>query len=142
MSNDRRIAGDMLEKAKIAVTTERGQQHGSTYDSFRMIADMWSIYIMNRIEAETGVQPVGIHLDASDVAVMMGHVKEARVAWGDAQNADHYIDHAGYVALAGMLNATDYPAVKKAAFNAVADALASEQDGEPIPEFLTKKDHS
>lgn len=101
MSNDRRIAGAVLQHALNAVTRERGASHGEIEPSFDMIGEMWSVYINNVIHRATGIAPnPRVHLRGVDVIRMMGQLKQARAVWGDEGQPDHYIDEAGYAALA------------------------------------------
>jgi len=79
--------GGLLDRAKELVTNDRQNTHGQPEDSFRRIADLWSGYLT-----------VGIH--EQDVAVMMALVKVARIM-ENPQNADNWIDGAGYFACGG-----------------------------------------
>lgn len=102
MSDDRSIAASTLDKALKAVTTERGNQHGSAENSFEMIAQMWSVYLNHAAKSRTG-EDLRVSITAFDVAQMMTTLKQCRAVYGDPQNMDNYVDGAGYQALAGMI---------------------------------------
>lgn len=89
----REIAASILHTASKIVSSERKNQHGDAENSFHMIAALWRAYLTGRPG----------EIDARDVAHMMALLKIARSVHGDASHADHYVDAAGYAALAGML---------------------------------------
>jgi len=101
----RQIAGQILETAAKTVMTERGTQHGDAENSFRMIGEMWMAYLRNtwKRRAATGSEIKDLTIEPVDVANMMVQLKQARSVYGDGTNLDHYVDAAGYTALAGML---------------------------------------
>lgn len=74
----------------------RLKDHGHTNRSFGMIADLWTNYIAHTftIRGETKLYP-------HDVAKMMALIKVARSVYGDSH--DNFVDGAGYLALAAML---------------------------------------
>lgn len=128
MSNDRVIAGAILDRAKKLVTKERGVEHGSIEESFNMIAEMWSVYINNAVQRATGIAPnPRIHLSGVDVLRMMGQLKQARALWGSGDNADHYIDEAGYASIAAAyVGASIVPSVPPAKAEKIPSFLGSE----------------
>lgn len=101
MSNDRSVAGKILDDAKEAVTKTR-TGHGDTQASFEMIGALWNVYLAHMHRARRTPQ-----IRAEDVAQMMVHVKQARALYGDPSNLDNSTDAAGYSALAGMLAAPE-----------------------------------
>lgn len=103
MSNDRRVATAILTRAGKLVGTER-TNHGDVAGSFEYIAEMWSAHINHAMVVRTGIPNVPeVRLDARDVLLMMTDVKRARAIYGDATDAENYVDGAGYLGLAGML---------------------------------------
>ena len=77
---------DILEKARQCVCGDRDMQYGSPEESFKRIADYWSLYIDKPISPQ-------------DVAIMMILFKVAREENKD--KADNWIDIAGYAACGG-----------------------------------------
>lgn len=80
---------DILDGAKKCVCEDRESQYGSPEDSFKLIAELWTVYLDYRLS------PV-------DVAIMMALLKLARIASGRFK-ADSYIDACGYIACAGEI---------------------------------------
>jgi len=74
---------ECLDGARSAVS-ERGISYGKAEDNFALIARMWSAWL-------------GVPVTAVDVAIMMGHVKDARLK-NTPDHADSWIDKAGYAA--------------------------------------------
>jgi hypothetical protein len=72
-------------------------KHGDTQKSFAMIGELWSIYLRYAWNGRNSVTIL-----PHDVAVMMSLLKIARAA--HANDADNYVDQAGYTALAAMLH--------------------------------------
>lgn len=92
------IAGDLLREAAEIVDGARNQTHGDKERSFCLIADWWTRYLASRgLGAQEG-------LSAADVAQMMVLMKMCRGLQGEPIR-DHYIDMAGYAAIAGELTA-------------------------------------
>lgn len=96
--DQRKIAESVLEQALHQIKT-KGQTHGDASASFKMIGQMWDVYIQHVIASrpDTNILP-------HDVAHMMSMVKIARSLYG--YHFDNYVDEAGYAALACMLNPT------------------------------------
>ena len=85
----------ILETALKAIST-RGDEHGDLEESFTMIAKLWETYIGNVMVVR------GQHrLDGRDVAQMLLMLKIARAVYGTGM--DHYVDEAGYAAIAAAL---------------------------------------
>ena len=90
-------AGGFLRSAAEIVDGARNQTHGDKERSFEAIATLWGAYLSSRKDPSAALTP-------RDVAWMMVLVKIARSTWGDASISDHYIDAAGYSAIAGELS--------------------------------------
>lgn len=86
----------ILDSAKEIVTGERERQYGKPEDNFRMIGNLWEIYLKARCLDSNG----GLDILPEDVAMMMSLLKIARIASGNYK-ADSFIDLAGYAACAG-----------------------------------------
>jgi hypothetical protein len=80
---------DILEKARQCVCGDRDMQYGSPEESFKRIADYWSLYIDKPISPQ-------------DVAIMMILFKVAREENKD--KTDNWIDIAGYAACGGEVS--------------------------------------
>ena len=80
---------DILDKARQCVCGDRDMQYGSPEESFKRIADYWSLYIDKPISPQ-------------DVAIMMILFKVAREENKD--KADNWIDIAGYAACGGEVS--------------------------------------
>lgn len=76
----------------IRVLGHRGETHGSFRRNLAHTAALWTAYLG------------GVPIMAADVAIMMTLVKASRVKCGDQGAEDHYIDMAGYAAIAAELN--------------------------------------
>ena len=86
----------ILDSAKEIVTGERERQYGKPEDNFRMIGNLWEIYLKARCLDRDG----GLDILPEDVAMMMSLLKIARIASGNYK-ADSFVDLAGYAACAG-----------------------------------------
>ena len=95
---DRSTAVIVLDSAKATVMSERGNQHGNAQSTFDSIGAMWSVYLAGRYPKHN--VPI---MSAYDVAQMMVLLKVVRASQGDIKHHDHYVDAAGYSALAAML---------------------------------------
>lgn len=76
----------ILQLTERAIMRDRNMTHGKPEDTFKMIADLWSVYLR-------------IKVTPSDVAIMQGLLKIAR-SKHNPTNADNYVDLAGYAACA------------------------------------------
>lgn len=81
----------LLDMAKAVVCGERENQYGSPEDSFRAIADYWTVYLR-----QTGNLPEHRELTSEDAAIMMILLKVARQA--GRGKLDNWVDIAGYAA--------------------------------------------
>ena len=82
-------ASEVLATASSIVTGDRNHQHGSPERSFEQIAGFWSQYL-------------GIPVSPVDVCQMMVLLKIVRSKCGSPID-DHFIDAAGYSALAAEM---------------------------------------
>lgn len=80
---------EILETAARIICGERMDQYGRPEDSFKTIADYWSLW-------------KGVQFTPHDVAMMMALLKVARVQTG-TQKDDSYVDLCGYAAIAGEI---------------------------------------
>lgn len=100
--NEGNAAADLLQQAAKIVGSERGQQHGDVERTFEMVGQLWRTYLDHaRHVAATKGQTE--HISAFDVAQMLILLKLVRALYGDRNNSDHFVDAAGYAALAGAL---------------------------------------
>jgi len=82
-------ATDMLVIASQIVASDRANSHGDIHESMKMLSAIWSAYL-------------GVKITSEDACNMMVHLKQVRAKTGK-KVADHYIDAAGYAALAGQV---------------------------------------
>lgn len=80
---------EVLEAALRCVCGDREQDYGSPENNFKKIAEFWSTYL-------------GYKIEVTDVAAMLGLLKIARIASGNAKD-DNWVDLAGYAACGGEL---------------------------------------
>lgn len=83
-----------LDEAKAVVCNDRENQYGSPEDSFKLIAKLWSAYLIN---GDTEF------LSEKDVAIMMALLKIARISSGSFKE-DSWIDAIGYLACGAELD--------------------------------------
>lgn len=88
-------AAEILHEAARIVAGARNQTHGEKERSFAVVADLWSVYLNARKAPRAPIS-------ARDVAQMMVLMKVARSAQGEPV-PDHFLDQAGYSAIAGEL---------------------------------------
>jgi len=88
---------EIIDEVSKCVNTERNNSYGEPADNFRAIAEFWNVYLASR--GVSMPQP----LNATDVSVMMGLLKIARIATGDAK-LDNFIDLAGYAVCGGEVS--------------------------------------
>jgi hypothetical protein len=99
MADKREIAEKVLQTALDVVMNQRQNAHGGAENSFAVIGQYWGTYLKSK-----GIIPAAApDPSAYDVAQMMTLLKIARASMGNGEHADHYIDAAGYNALAAML---------------------------------------
>ena len=89
---------DIIKEVSKCVTAERNGAYGEPEDNFRAIAEFWNVYLSARgIVTDKEISP-------TDIAIMMGLLKIARVATGEAK-LDNFIDLAGYAVCGGEVSA-------------------------------------
>jgi hypothetical protein len=92
------LATNILTEAAGIVGGVRQTTHGAKERSFIAISELWNTYLRNRVlpdGTDSSISPV-------DVAQMMVLLKIARSIQGKPAR-DHYLDEAGYAAIAGEL---------------------------------------
>lgn len=77
----------ILNKA-IEMIGNRGIDHGEAFLNMQHTAKIWSAYL-------------GVEIGPMDVALMLALVKVSRAKMGNNLHGDHYVDMAGYAAIAG-----------------------------------------
>jgi len=87
-------ASAILTHAAEIVAGSRNSTHGNKERSFQVIADMWNLYL--------GSRTIPGEITSVNVAQMMELLKIARSIVG-LPTEDHFIDSAGYAAIAGQL---------------------------------------
>lgn len=89
------VSGGILNEASSIVEGARNETHGDKERSFVAIAEVWTSYLIARREPDGPIRPI-------DVAHMMVLLKQQRAEWG-TPTRDHFVDAAGYSAIAGEL---------------------------------------
>ena len=88
--------GEILEQAKKLISKNREEQHGDAYKNHSQIADLWSVFLDDKLKPFK-------EINAGDVALMMVLLKISRSTMGEF-NKDDYLDGSAYMAIAGELN--------------------------------------
>lgn len=139
MSDNRKVAHNLLQDANRTVMKDRPGVHGSAENSFEMIADYWNVHIRHVLRVRYGIREIPLTvLVASDVAQMMSTMKKARSIYGDPTNGDNFVDDIGYVSLAGMLQLPDpdanaYKGEGQEKVDPATPPPAAKMKGEPEP---------
>ena len=81
----------ILEEADAIINGERQDQYGNPEDSFQIVADFWTVYLIHKYNFEWS-------LDAEDIAIMMSLLKHARML-GQNSKRDNFVDAIGYLAI-------------------------------------------
>lgn len=89
------LASDILNQARAIVSGDRQTMNGKPERSFAQLAQMWSAYL-------------GVPVTDVDCAQMLALLKMVRAKSG-VTKGDHFVDQAGYSALAGELAANGAP---------------------------------
>ncbi len=90
--------GQSLDEAKQIITGERQDSYGNPEDSFQLIADYWTTYILECIKRSGSMVGANFKLTALDTGHMMILFKIARCS-GQQPKRDNYIDIQGYAAI-------------------------------------------
>lgn len=102
---------ELLQTAADLIDGDRNVDYGDPIDDFRRTSRYWNTHIsgvMSRfLLKEIGLQPnelISVQnilvyllnlLEPHDVAIMMGQLKDSRLAWSP-EKGDHWVDKAGY----------------------------------------------
>lgn len=89
--NNPYIRAQFLAEVEKLVCADRNVTHGDAEDNFRVIAQLWNVYIHNS---------KGEELNNKDVAIMMCLFKISRLM-SNVDNIDNWLDLAGYAACGG-----------------------------------------
>ena len=89
--NNAEIRAEFLDDVRQLVCSDRNITHGDAEDNFRVIAQLWNVYIHNS---------KGEELNNKDVAIMMCLFKVSRLM-SNVENIDNWLDLAGYAACGG-----------------------------------------
>jgi hypothetical protein len=90
---DRRA--EFLETVRNFVCKDRNVTHGDAEDNFRVISQLWNVYLHN-----SKCEPSSPDLNSTDVAIMMCLFKVARLM-ANPKNMENWHDLAGYAACGG-----------------------------------------
>ena len=85
------IRAQFLKEVEKLVCADRNVTHGDAEDNFRVIAQLWNVYIHNS---------KGEELNNKDVAIMMCLFKVSRLM-SNVDNLENWLDLAGYAACGG-----------------------------------------
>lgn len=85
---------EILKKSITAVEARSATHGPELRQSFYHVAQLWSAYL-------------GCEVNTEDVPQMLALLKMSRAKKGDAKDPDHYVDQAGYAAIAGELNSVE-----------------------------------
>ena len=81
----------ILEEADSIINGERQDEYGNPEDSFQIVADFWTPYLLHKHGAN-------FDLSAEDIAIMMSLFKHARML-GQKDKRDNARDAIGYLAI-------------------------------------------
>ena len=95
LSTNAQLRALFLDEVKKLVCSDRNVTHGDAEDNFRVIADLWNVYLRN----SKGADNTG-DLSNKDVAIMMCLFKISRLM-SNVNNIDNWLDLAGYAACGG-----------------------------------------
>lgn len=113
----RSVSQELLRMANNALVA-RGQTHGPLEANFGATSKLWSSFLDH-------------HISPTNVAVMMSLFKIGRIRAGDNASADHYVDAAAYMAIAGGLAMPTHREGPTAAPPAGASGPLPEKPGQP-----------
>lgn len=80
--------GALLREAEALITGDRNKSYGEPRENMEVIAGLWNLQLRKKLSAP---------LTATDVAVLMAHVKLSRLSHGVTR--DSFVDLAGYAAI-------------------------------------------
>lgn len=80
---------EILEAARVCVCGERQQDYGTPENNFETIGLLWGVYLRASHPELAKVMAIN-HINAKDVATMMGLLKVARIATGYKE--DNFVD--------------------------------------------------
>ena len=86
---------EILSQANDIIMGSRNTSYGQPEDNFQLIADYWSMYLVNKGKMNTV-------LSSEDITIMMILLKIARL--GGEGTEDCFIDIAGYAACGGEIH--------------------------------------
>ena len=89
------IRAQFLDEVEKLVCKDRNVTHGDAEDNFRVIADLWNVYLRNSKGADNTDD-----LNNKDVAIMMCLFKISRLMT-NVNNMENWHDLAGYAACGG-----------------------------------------
>lgn len=88
------MRAQILREAERIIYGDREDEYGSPAVNLQATADLWSAYLERQLNAP--IKPY-------DVALMMVLLKVSRAKNGGQTSIDHFVDIAGYAAIAGEL---------------------------------------
>jgi len=88
------LRAEFLEQVQKLVCADRNETHGDAEDNFRVIAELWNVYIKNSPGDNCN------DLNNKDVAIMMCLFKISRLM-SNVNNMENWLDLAGYAACGG-----------------------------------------
>jgi hypothetical protein len=89
------LRAQFLDEVEKLVCKDRNVTHGDAEDNFRVIADLWNIYLRNSKGSDNTDD-----LNNKDVAIMMCLFKISRLMT-NVNNMENWLDLAGYAACGG-----------------------------------------
>lgn len=91
------IRRETLQMAENCVCGNRESDYGKPEDNFKVIADLWTVYINGIRNIKTSEEYIAF--SPEDVAIMMTLMKIGRITTG-VSKPDNYVDACGYLACA------------------------------------------
>ncbi len=95
LSTNAQLRAQFLDEVKKLVCKDRNVTHGDAEDNFRVIAELWNVYLRNSKGTDNTDD-----LSNKDVAIMMCLFKISRLM-SNVDNIDNWLDLAGYAACGG-----------------------------------------
>lgn len=89
------LRAQFLDEVEKLVCKDRNVTHGDAEDNFRVIADLWNVYLKNSKSSDNTDD-----LNNKDVAIMMCLFKISRLMT-NVNNMENWLDLAGYAACGG-----------------------------------------